>query len=116
MNTDQLIDVQQVAKKEMGLYDSATGDSVLATKIVDATEFCRESKRCVIKYGEVKRGALFQICDWYEANEDMGATIHYFLDEQTPEQLSQCGGFELRAFLVGIHPLKLAEFIYENRP
>lgn len=66
-----------IANDELGLYDSSNGNSIKAYKIVDATEIANNSKRCVIKYGLSVRGVIAQINDWYEADIDLGVSLHY---------------------------------------
>jgi len=100
----------------LGLYDSADPSvSITATKVVDASELCRDTERCVIKYASAIRGLIAQICDWYEKGRDLGATVHYFLDEMTPEKLARDEVFESCAENMGADPLELAEAIYANR-
>lgn len=103
-----------IAKPELRLYDSETGESVMACKIVDATHLCADSKRCVIKYAHAKRGVIFQICDWYEADKDLGTTVHYFLNEMSIEECVV--ELAVRSAILGVNSIELTTFIYTNRP
>ena len=103
------------AKDELGLYDSANGKSIKAYKIVDATELTNNSKRCVIKYALSVRGVIAQICDWYKSDVDLGGSVHYFIDETSPKELSEDEVFERRCRVMDTHALTLSHFIYDNR-
>lgn len=108
--------ITEVANQELGLYDSNNGKSVLATKIVDASDFCKKSPRCVIKYATVERGDIAQVNNWYYPDRDLGSSVHYFIDEMNLSQLASDIVFERTAKSMGAKPLDLAEFIYNNRP
>jgi hypothetical protein len=103
------------AKDELGLFDSANGKSIKAYKIVDATELTNNSKRCVIKYALSVRGVIAQICDWYKPDVDLGGSVHYFIDETSPKELSEDEVFERRCRVMDAHALTLSHFIYDNR-
>lgn len=103
------------AKDELDLYDSANGKSIKAYKIVDATELTNNSKRCVIKYAISVRGVIAQICDWYKPDVDLGGSVHYFIDETSPKELSEDEVFKRRCRVMDAHALTLSHFIYDNR-
>lgn len=103
------------AKSELGLYDSRNGKSVKAYKIVDATELCTKAKRCVIKYADVVRGRIAQICDWYEPDYDLGMTVHYHINEVSPEWLANDEVFARHCRVMGVDALELSNFIYSNQ-
>ena len=59
---------------EVGLYDSETGDSLSAEKVVDVSEFQDEGLESSLVFTRAKRGRIVQL--------HCGAlVIHYFLDE-----------------------------------
>lgn len=99
----------------MGLYDSETGRSVEFDKAVDVTHLCLDSLRCVVKYGNAKRGRIAQICDWYEQEKDMGTTVHFFISEMTPMGLAGDVVFNRRARVMHANPFELAKYIYDNQ-
>jgi len=103
------------ASLELGLYDSANGKSVKAYKMADATILCSDSKRCVIKYANVVRGRIAQICDWYEPNQDLGVNLHYHINEMSIYQLANDEVFISRCLSMAVNPFSLAQFIYENQ-
>ena len=103
------------AKLDLGLYDSANGKNVKAYKIVDATNLCSNSKKCVIKYANVIRGTIAQICDWYESKKDLGVCLHYHINEMTPDELINDDVFKIRCSLIGADPNMLAQFIFNNQ-
>ena len=67
----------------VGLYDSDTGESLTAEKVVDVTEECGE--RTIFLYTRAKRGRIVQIVHPYEGEKYMGSHTHFFIDE-----LSRC--------------------------
>lgn len=108
--------LENLKGSSMGLYDNNSKDetSVRAEKVIDVTEFCPESKRCVIKYAKVTRGMIAQICDWYEKDKDFGATLHYHINEMTPVELANDIVFSRHCN--GAHPVELAHIIFDNQP
>ena len=103
------------ASPELGLYDSRTGGSVIAYRMFDATGMCPGSKRCVIKYADVARGRIAQICDWYEADKDLGATVHYHINEMTPKELAEDVVFARQARVMAVEADVLAKSIFANQ-
>ena len=70
--------LENLKGSSMGLYDnrSLEQSSITAEKVIDVTEFCPESKRCVIKYARVTRGLIAKICDWLDGFA-LGAEFFY---------------------------------------
>lgn len=103
---------------DLGLYDNRSKDnkSVVAEKVIDVTSLCPKSKQVVIKYANVTRGQIAQICDWYDRGKDLGLTVHYHINEMTPVQLANDIVFERQAISMGAHPVELANAIYDNKP
>lgn len=102
-------------RSELGMYDSGNGKSVKAYKVVDVTPLCKKSKQCVIKYANVIRGVIAQICDWSEPGKDLGVTVHYHINEMTAEKLAADEVFQSRALSMGALPFKLAQAIFDNK-
>lgn len=63
------------------LYDSATGDSLIAERVVDITADCPKGERTILLFTRAKRGRIVQVNWPYENEKFMGARIHYFVDE-----------------------------------
>jgi len=103
------------ASLELGLYDSRTGGSVTAYSMFDATGMCPGSKRCVIKYADVARGRIAQICDWYKADRDLGTTVHYHINEMTVKELAQDEVFARHAKMMAVEANVLAKSIFDNQ-
>lgn len=103
------------ASLKLGIYDSENGESIIAYKIADATILCRNSKRCVIKYANIASGKLAQICNWYNPNEDLGTTLHYYISEMSFIQLVKHETFAIICRCMAVDPFILAQFIYENQ-
>lgn len=110
----KLNEMRSMEGSRLGLYDSDTGRSIPSLKVIDVTKFCPESKQVVVKYGIAKRGLIAQICDWYRRGKDLGTTLHYFVNEMTPETLAADEIFERHAVAMGADARKLAEVIFEN--
>lgn len=103
------------ASLELGLYDSRNGKTIKAYKMADATHLCNDSKRCVIKYANCVRGKIAQICDWYEAEKDLGTTVHYHINEMTFKDLAKDEVFVLRCKVMKADSYSLAKFIYDSQ-
>ncbi len=101
----------------LGLYDnnSETGNSVLAYKVIDVTELLTDVEQVVIKYAKVTRGTIAQICDWYEKGKDLGLTIHWHIDNITPEQLANDEAFNFRCKIFEVDALVFANVIINNK-
>lgn len=109
-------ELKEFNNSEMGLYDSATGKTVYATKVIDLITKRNFEGQAVIKYTNVKRGLIAQICQWYEKGKDLGMTVHYHINEMTPESLADDSVFDTHAKMIGYKPIDLARIIYDNAP
>jgi hypothetical protein len=70
------------AGNSIGLYDSATGESLVTRKAVDVTDDCPSGERTILLYTQAKRGPIVQICNPYEDEPaKMGMHVHFFIDE-----------------------------------
>ena len=109
--------IRKFKGSSLGLYDnnSKNGKSVIADKVIDVTPLCPKIKQCVIKYANVTRGRIAQICDWYEKGKDLGMCVHYHINEMTPETLAEDVVFAQRARVMGADALKLSKIIFENQ-
>lgn len=103
------------ASPELGLYDSRNGNSVTAYKMFDATSLCTDSERCVIKYADVTRGRIAQICDWYKPDYDLGVNVHYHINEMTVEELANDEVFACQCRVMGADAITLAKAIFDNQ-
>ena len=65
---------------DMGLCDSATGQSLDAIKVVDVTDLQGTYPHVALAYASARRGRIVQI-NWSHTEGDPGARIHYFFDE-----------------------------------
>lgn len=71
-----------------GLYDSDTGRTLKAKKVVNVTDDCpnaSKSDRCIFLYCKSKRGRIIQIIRPYKEEKFMGVSIHFFVDELDEE-------------------------------
>ncbi len=98
---------------EMGLYDSGNGQTVKAYRFVDMSNLCPMAPRLLVKYADVVRGRIAQLCQWYEADKDVGITLHYHISLMTADELAKDEVFERTAIQVGAVPLALAQEIYK---
>lgn len=98
---------------EMGLYDSVNAQTVKAYRFVDMSNLCHKAPRLLVKYADVTRGRIAQLCHWYEADEDLGSTVHYHISLMTADELAKDEVFERTAIVVGADPLALAQEIYK---
>ena len=64
-----------------GLYDSDTGTSLVASKVVDITEDCPAGERTILLFTQATRGRIVQIAHPYDGQKYMGDNIHFFVDE-----------------------------------
>lgn len=67
-----------------GLYDSDTGVSLKAEKIVDITEDCPKASnknRALLLFTRAKGGRIVQITRPYEGEVYMGSHRHFFVDK-----------------------------------
>lgn len=66
---------------KMGLYDSDTGASLEAIRVVDITDLQRDYHRVLLAFTQAKRGRIVQIVMASDEGDATGTRIHYFLDE-----------------------------------
>lgn len=101
----------------LGLYDNNSTEetSVVADKVIDVTSMCPESRQCVIKYANVTRGRIAQICDFYEKGKDLGVCVHYHINEMTPVELAEDVVFASSAKMMGANNYDLAKIIFDNQ-
>lgn len=64
-----------------GLYDSATGISLVAEKVVDITDDCPSGERTILLFTRAQRGRIVQVAHPYPDQKFMGSHIHFFVDE-----------------------------------
>jgi len=103
---------KELIGSEMGMYDSATGETVIADKCIDLTGFCPKSKQVIVKYANVKRGRVAQIINLYEKCDDIGVCVHYHINELTKESLAKDSVFENLSSSLGCSSLLLAKLIF----
>ena len=103
-------------KKAMSMYDSQTGKTLFAQKIVDLSEYCPESKQCIIKYTKVHRGLIAQINNLYQKGKDLGSSVHYFISEMSIAELAADVVFERLSKRMGCEVTILSNLIFDNAP
>ncbi len=108
--------LENVKGSRLGLYDNRSKDnkSVTADKVIDVTDFCPESKQCIIKYARVTRGMIAQINDLNEDGIEVGLTLHYHINEMTPITLANDEVFQTHC--MGANPRELAQIIFDHQP
>jgi hypothetical protein len=65
---------------DMGLYDSATGASIKAIKVVDVTDMQHGHEKALLVFAEAERGRLVQL-------RLDALHVHYFFDEPVGRQM-----------------------------
>lgn len=101
---------------DLGLFDNhKTQKSVKAYKVVDVSEFCPQSEQCIIKYANVTRGKIAQICKRYEKGKDLGLNIHYHINEITERDLAADEAFSAVTKSAGCDPKVLSKIIYQHK-
>lgn len=65
---------------DLGLYDSATGESLTTLKTVDVTKHQTGRDEVVFNYGRAKRGLIVQL-------KSGALRIHYFLNEPSGRKM-----------------------------
>ena len=65
---------------DVGLYDSDTGESLAAEKIVDVTDKQCDGEQSVLIYTRAKRGRIVQL-------QQGALRVHYFLDEEGGQRM-----------------------------
>jgi hypothetical protein len=63
------------------MYDSDTGESLVAKKVFDITADCPSGERTILLFTEAKRGRIVQIAHPYDGQKYMGSNIHFFVDD-----------------------------------
>jgi hypothetical protein len=108
--------ISQFIGSELGLYDNNSPDhkSVIADKVIDVTDLCRDSKQVIVKYANVVRGRLAQICNLYEPGKDLGMTVHYHISQMSIADLAHDEVFVSHARSWGAVPYLLAKEIFSN--
>ena len=114
-------EIKLTDEHDIGLYDSATGDSIAAEKAVDITEDCpsaSERNRAVLLFARAKRGRIVQIARPYHGEVYMGSHIHFFIDELDHEmRVSPWDDtFGSTASLLGLTKKALRSLIETNAP
>ena len=69
------------AEHDPGLYDSATGLSLTAEKVVDISDDCSSGERTILLFTRAKRGRIVQVTFPYPDHLYMGSHTHFFVDE-----------------------------------
>lgn len=105
----------------LGLYDSATGETIKPEKGVDITQECPEltypDSRCILLYGRAKdRGRLVQITFPHKDEVYMGSHTHFFVDELSHPVRPQNDTFAIMCRQVGLSRQSLIAIIRENAP
>jgi len=109
-------ELKEFKSSKLGLYDSATGETVLAEKVINLITKSDFEGQAVVKYAQVERGLIAQICQWYEKGRDLGSVVHYHINEITPQKLAEDSVFIRTANIIGYKPIDLAVVIYHNAP
>jgi hypothetical protein len=99
-----------------GLYDSDTGDSLVASKVVDITEDCPTGERTILLFTQAKRGRIVQVTHPYDGQKYMGANIHFFVDELHREVDPRDDTFGLTARRAGISRSDFLKLIEDQAP
>ena len=95
---------------EICLYDSETGESLHALKVVDISHLQSEWFGMILAYTQAKRGRIVQL-HRTSGPECLGARIHYFIDE--PGGMDMIREDEAR---FGFQPGVLVRAVQENAP
>jgi hypothetical protein len=107
------MDITELIGEQIGLFDSANGNSLEVDKVLDVTAICPHSKQVVIKYTTAVRGRIAQLNHWYEKGVDLGTQTHFFINEFTPEELAKDEVF--KGFANEGDPLLLSKLIHANQ-
>lgn len=112
--------VLEITKEyDIGLYDSATGESLKTEKAVDITEDCpkaSERERVILLFTTAKRGRIVQIGRPYPGEVYMGAHIHFFVDELKRLVAERNDTFSREARIVGLTKAALLNLVKEHAP
>lgn len=63
------------------LFDSATGESLSAEKVLDISDVVENGERTLLLFTRAQRGRIVQITHPHADQVYIGAHIHYFIDE-----------------------------------
>ncbi len=91
----------------MGLYDSATNETVYCDKVLVV------SKNCKVRYGSVKRGRIGQVVS-LRPDGGAGSMVHYHLNECSASYLWNDEVFKRFASMLELDPMELAIKIIAN--
>ena len=111
------IEAKRFVGSNMGLYDEQDPNqaSIKADKVIDVTGLCPNSPQCIIKYATITNGRIAQLNNFYRHGEDMGMSVHYFLNKLTPELLAKDEVFERQVKYMGASPVQLANVIFNHQ-
>lgn len=73
-------DAMYAKTADIGLYDSATGESLKTIKIVDVTAEQTSAKEAFLLFAKAQRGRIVQL-------RTSGMRIHYFMDEPSGHKM-----------------------------
>ena len=99
-----------------GLYDSASGVSLAAVRVVDITEDCPSGERTILLYTNAERGPIVQISRPYENQKYMGSHIHFFINELGNEVAPRDDTFGSTARRAGMDRHVFRQLIEKNAP
>lgn len=106
--------LKSLQNSDMGLYDSANGKSLKAYKAVDLTNLTTDCKQLIVKYCKSERGPIAQLNFLYNKGVDMGAMVHYHLNEYSAKTLSRDEVFLSQANCYGFNAYEIAVEVYLN--
>lgn len=101
-----------------GLYDSDTGKSLKALKVVDITEDCAPTgERVVLLFTKAQRGRIVQVTRPYKDRAYIGEHIHFFVDEKVGGCDAGFGDtFTMTAARCGFSAKAFSELIRKQAP
>lgn len=108
----KLTEIEIDSDYDPGLYDSDTGESLVAEKVVDATAACPSGERTILLYTRAKRGRIVQIVHPFTGEKYRGSHIHFFVDELRFDPV----GLRRIARRAGLSAVKALRLIRDNAP
>lgn len=99
-----------------GMYDSDTGVTLEAKKVVDITDDCPSGERTILLYTQAKRGLIVQIAHPYDHEKYMGSHIHFFVDEISRPVSARDDTFSTTARRAGLGRDQFHRLITLNAP
>lgn len=100
----------------VGLYDSATGDSLKIEKAVDVSAVCADEEKTILIYMTAKRGRIVQILHPYPGCR-YGSAIHFFVDELSEDAVRPDDDtFAEMAERAGMSRATFQRLVTENAP